>query len=254
METLVGITAPLPYTVTFSQHPSRSCGDRKYRCRRNHSVLSCHDVSARSRGGCRPGGRGRLRRTPLTQHAQQSEGLPSQHSDSANTDVHQTVQRCSGWHQDDPKLKMCQIPGARLCCRGMRFIFSLVSHHELICMMHTGPLWEKLWVRQAGASRKTLTVSAHSFPAFFFSHIWPSFPVRILHHHYPFDLCPLLTGQSSSCLWHVEYMGQSFGLKYQTHASPEEVTLSGRVKGKGLNVTNQTVIRVFSVRWDGWLE
>lgn len=217
METVLGITAALPYTVTFSQHPSLVC--------QIDSQLQGQEVSLSQKPQC-----AELPRcfctvprwvpsrwqgsppkdtadatcpaaSPWSLHRPPSRARACSH----NTDVHQTVQRCSGWHlhKDDPKLKCAKFQEPDFVAEACVSFSVLYSHHELIRMMHTGPLWEKPWVRQAGASRKTLTVSAHSFPAFF-SHIWPSFPVRILHHHYPFDLCSLLTGQSSSCLWHVE--------------------------------------------------
>lgn len=97
--------------------------------------------------------------------------------------------------------------------------------------LHTGLQWEKLWVRQAGASGKTsLTARAHS--SILLLSDLTLFPQWILHHHCHSDLCsspdpsvtqlPLTRGGKNRT--------GRYGLNYQTH--PEEATFSGRFGGE----------------------
>lgn len=93
---------------------------------------------------------------------------------------------------------------------------------------HAGPLWEKQWVRWAGASRKALVLFLHSSSHIFDLLSWADFCITFT--PATFVLLPLTVRQLPLTRWGGRKRGST--MDWTIKHTLQKATLSGRVTGK----------------------
>lgn len=265
-----GATTLLPYMAVFSilycyLHLPHVCpidnsnSDRKHGCHKPHcdpTQLYCfecfaldEDEAPRSLCGCHPGGRGHLRRRPLTHHTWRWCKQITNPSWGQACTIHWLIQKqqmCSSM-KDICKIdnrRPLNVPNSRnpslmprnvFHFRSVSFVFPSWANPD-DASTHMGPLWEKLWVRQTGASRTKVLVSQcplFSCIGLLLAHL-TCLPQWILHHNDPltFALSWWANQPAAFDTWWRK-IGQHFGLTHQTHSTLEEATLSFGVEEEG---------------------
>lgn len=168
-------------------------------------------ASVWSHCACRPGGRGHHLRTSLTQHVQLRSCEASKLCTSVRTNsvctIHWLIQKQQRLYSSTPERKIsaqrqseiANVPNSRNPSLIARDVFHFQSASCVFpswanpddATTHMGSLWEKLWVRQAGASRK---IVCQLVPILFLhsssSHTFDPLPVWILHHSNPLTFAP----------------------------------------------------------------